>query len=69
MAESYTVNLGHRVAGGQWQWEYLDHESTRWSEAKITWDESKHCISVFRSGDLVKEIPLKELETPAKTGS
>lgn len=65
MVEPYSVGLYHRVEGGPWQWEYLDHESTRWSNADVTWNEAKRSISVYRGNDLVKEFPIAELKKPA----
>ena len=61
-AEPYTLGFYHRANGGEWKWKYLDHEATRWSEATIVWDDAKHCVDIYRNGDLFKEFPIAELD-------
>jgi hypothetical protein len=65
LAEPYTLGLYHRSNGGEWKWKYLDHESTRWGNARIIWNEARRCVDVYRNDDLFKEIPLTELDESA----
>ena len=48
--EPYTVSFYMRSPEGEWGWCYIDHQATRWSDVKLTYDSDKDEVVVTERG-------------------
>jgi hypothetical protein len=48
--EPYTVSFYSRPEGGDWGWNYIDHESLRWSSCELVEDPGSGIVRVMEGG-------------------
>ena len=57
--EPYTVEFWYRPNGGEWGWCYVDHQTLRWRNGSLRYDDKKQSVQVLRGGTLEAELFIK----------
>jgi hypothetical protein len=55
-SEPYAVHFYMKEPGGKWGWCYLDHESSRWRNAELSYDDGSATLRVMEGGKLMATL-------------
>lgn len=62
IGEPYQVSFYMRAPGGDWGWCYIDHQSSRWRDTTLEFDEQKNEVRVFEDGRLMAVLDRNKKE-------
>ncbi len=62
LSEPYQISFYMKPPGGTWGWCYIDHESDRWRNTKLEFDEKKNEVRVTEEGKLMATLDRSKKE-------